>query len=347
MLDIGIEIIERPIPDLEHSAAGAVLLAGQWTMIKARKYVLSAGDYHWAYSILHTDSPAVLLRSDSEVSDGAEMSNTLHREEPSARRAGFTRIFFEPANEPNNLWDWSLERWRQEGPGRIAQWSSARSAFPNVKLVSPPMMPNSEPVLRPWHLPEFGQFDYLGQHTYYEGPPGSAFWSPWQLGHILSGRQLVTELNKTNSENRLVDNIAMLDLMAQWEEVAGVVFFCAPTESGNWRDYWVTEEEAAAYGEWFTNHREERKMGWQDKVAEEYMALQNEFIAEGETAEAFEAIFGLWVADGGDPAESYRRYLVGTRRKKATQSEIERMSRSGQAGFKEIFDAVSPYLPLA
>ena len=46
MDDLGIEIIERPVPDLEHSQAGAVILAGKWTMVKTRKGGLSEADYH-------------------------------------------------------------------------------------------------------------------------------------------------------------------------------------------------------------------------------------------------------------------------------------------------------------
>lgn len=287
------------------------------------------------YQVLseNTPDPLALLRSDSEVPDEAEVERSLGALLPQVYAAGFRRVLFEFANEPNN----HAGTTPAEITALIPGWLRCQARHPNVGFISPPMMPDSESNLRPWHPPEFAQF-ILGQHTYDDG---SLFWSPWNLGHFYPGKgQFVTEFNSTHQEGRTNRNLGWLKWMATLPYVQGICYFCGPNNHPQFQSYAITEDEARIYGAWWTEYRG-GIMPWENTLPHAYQ----QFAAEGGTAEAFESIIQTWVNAGGDPEESALRYLVGTRRLKATQARLEKLSGAGKAAFQELNDAVQPYLP--
>ena len=88
---------------------------------------------------------------------------------------------------------------------------------------------------------------------------------------------------------------------------------------------------------------EEEPMLWKDRQPDAY----KQFTDEGGNPDAFESIAQAWVLAGGQPDEAFIRYLVGTRRLKATQSRLDWLSNAGKAAFEELNQATKPYLPLA
>ncbi len=323
--DLGIEVVQ---PDWD------VIEAGAWTMAKVRKNMLL--DYGRLYQAFQRNDPdpAILLRSDTEVPDSAEVYNYLTTELVKVQAAGFRRVYFEAANEPNNA-GYDLERWQVEGPKLVADWISVKLAFPNVKFISPAMMPMLPGEATGWHLPSFAGFPILGQHTYHLH--GRFFWTPYNLNQLFPGKPIwVTEFNDTEPKDRLPYNITMLETLATMPYVDAVTFFCA----GEWNGYGLSVNEATTIGEWFKSHKEQTM--WKDRLPNTSRA----FKAEGGAEDAFESIIQTWITAGGDVEESALRYLVGTRRLKATQARLDYLTRKGKAAFQELNDAVQPYLPL-
>ncbi len=242
----------------------AVIESGGWTGIKLRRAVMEVMDWPRLYAALrrNSDTPAIILRSNTNIPDRAELNNLLATWLFTIRRAGFKRIYLEVCNEPNNEGDWNLDRWLREGPSLVDSWLSLRLTYPGVKLISPAMRPELPSTAAQWHLARFAEFDLLAAHCYYQWQlkpeDTSPFWSPWDLHNLYPDKNImVTEMNAVAGDygapypERVPCNLVMLKKMASWSYVVGVTFFAIPF----WKGFDITVGEAQVYGKWFKNQR--------------------------------------------------------------------------------------------
>ena len=333
LADLGLEVIESPSEE-----AWAVLEQGPWTFLKARRGI--ALDWPRAYRALHrnTPNPGLIARSDSEVSDGAELER-VRAEMVVARMAGFARIIVAPANELNNTTDWDLARWQRERSNYIAQWLAFGREWA-ITVCSPAFKPDDPSVLAPWHE-GLEVFPLKGAHVYGSWP--NLFWEPGHVFDMIGGPVIVLEFNQ-NQEfrgDRAPANIAMLEkCIEHYPDLSLVTFFCAPNSHPEFAHMGVTLSDALEYRKWFKNQKEELML-WKDRQPDAY----KQFTDEGGTPEAFESITQAWVLANGQPDEALIRYLVGTRRLRATQSRLDWLSNAGKAAFEELNQATKPYLP--
>lgn len=71
---------------------------------------------------------------------------------------------------------------------------------------------------------------------------------------------------------------------------------------------------------------------WKDRLPDTYEM----YVRDGYYPESFEGIIRDWVAAGGDPEESAKRYLMGTGRLRATRERFELLCEKTKSALEEI-----------
>ena len=307
--------------------------------LKYRPGLLSGNDLRDAVKLMRqfTEEPWVILRSRSEVPSFEEALAEV-REQPAYFYVLDRRLFYVMGNEPNNpSTACSLERYAELLSDGLRLQKRLDSTGTEITVLPPGLMQDEWEKLSPWLLHPLRSRYPLGAYHIYntnglEGIMG------WPLG----GPCIVDEFGYSgnNPQDRVRLNIQVLRAMPP--SVQAVAFFCGPSNNSEWTKFEVSVADAEQYRE----AMKEENMSETQKILEaELKLLQQECAAEGLDGAALDSIVSVWVLAGGDPLESMRRYLVGTRRLRVTAARLEGLSRAGKAAFQEINDAVKPYLP--
>jgi len=71
---------------------------------------------------------------------------------------------------------------------------------------------------------------------------------------------------------------------------------------------------------------------WRERLPDTYEM----FVRDGYNSDLFEGLIANWVAAGGDPEESAKRYLMGTGRLRATKARFELLCEKTKSALEEI-----------
>jgi hypothetical protein len=81
---------------------------------------------------------------------------------------------------------------------------------------------------------------------------------------------------------------------------------------------------------------------WEDRLPDTYEM----YVRDGGDPALFEDIIAVWVAAGGDPEESAKRYLMGSGRLRATLERFRWLTDKGKSGYEEVYQVGLQLRPL-